>query len=182
MGLQARVTTRAQLAAAARSAAPSRRDARDGEARAERALRVVYGSVLPRMARGAEAIPGVLGYSRPSMARLCVRNHEFYAAMARQLDVRVELLLDELESTAVSESWRRVERGHLEDAAVELLGVVRGFPRPVRDVVELRAAGVSWRDVTRALPDRVYWSMTDDWAWALRKVWGEHDGLVGRIV
>lgn len=142
---------------------------------------MVFRVVLPRLARSAEAIPRVLDYARPASARSCVRNHDFYVAMAAELGEDWVRLVRELEDHSVSETWRRVEREHMEDAATEILSSVRRLSPPVRDVVCRRAVGYSWRRISAELPHRAYFSLTDDWNGALRWLVREHGDLVRRL-
>jgi len=46
---------------------------------------------------------------------------------------------------------------------------------PVREVINLRACGVPWRDIIKRLPDRVYISMRQDYEKFLRKVSGQQE-------
>jgi len=133
------------------------------------------------MARSADALPSVLGYSRPHSATSCARNHEFYLDLAAELGEDWVKLVRELEDHSVSDGWRRVERQHMEEAATDILSSLRRLPRPVRDVVYRRAAGVSWRRISADLPGRAYFSLTDDWTSALRWLCREHGELVRRL-
>lgn len=76
---------------------------------------------------------------------------------------------------------RRIERHHREDAA-EILDLVRRMPKPMQDVVVRRAAGMPWKDIGAALPDRVHFSLQDDWDAAVRRVWLEGGDCVRRLV
>lgn len=164
-----------------RSARATRRSglrAEDAD-RTEAALRVVYQVLLPRLS--CDRTPGVLGYGRPAMAQMCVRNHEFFVAMATELGEWWERTVREAELASVSD-WRRLEREHMEDAALDLLGAVRAMPLPVRDVVERRSSGMSWTSISAALPGRAYFSLTDDWSSAVRVVWERHSDTVRRLI
>ena len=168
------------------SRAPSPADAapsRDALRTAERALRLTLGVLAPRLRSGARWADHNLGISRPSYERACVRNHAFMAQIARELGDWYERFVREAEVNAVGTGfWRRVERDHLDDAATELMDVVRRMSPPVRDVVVRRAVGQSWRDISRALPERAYFSLTDDWQLALRTLARDHGPLLRRLV
>jgi hypothetical protein len=70
----------------------------------------------------------------------------------------------------------------MEDAATELLDLVRRMPKPMQDVVIRRAAGMGWKAIGAALPDRVHFSLQDDWDAAVRRVWQECGDCVRRLV
>lgn len=130
---------------------------------------------------------GRLGYSRPSHARLMIRSHAFVVAVAEEMGEWWVRMVAENErgrtrSGSSSESWRRVERQHMEDAALDIVEMVEKMPRPMRDVVVLRASGASWREIGQALPDRAHFSMADDWCSALRLLWSRGSSSVARLV
>ena len=89
--------------------------------------------------------------------------------------------LAECELSAVPTEWRRIEREHLEEAALELYDAIRRLPRSARDVVEMRAMGVSWAEISRRMPDRAYFSLTDDWRSAVRMTRDRYGDLVRRM-
>lgn len=116
------------------------------------------------------------------MARACVRNHAFFVAMAEELGEWWMRTIADAELGSVSD-WRRIERSHMEDAAEELLRAIVDMPAPLREVLVQRAAyGKSWRDVSSALPHRVYFSVVEDWHRALSWLWDRHGDLIRRIV
>lgn len=81
--------------------------------RTEKALRLVYGVVLPRM--HGERIVGP-GLARASWQRQFVLNHAVFQQLAAELGVAwMDLVRDADKSDA---NARRVERRHMEDAAV----------------------------------------------------------------
>jgi len=82
---------------------------------------------------------------------------------------------------STTSDWKLVERRHREDAAAELLEVIRSFPTPVKLVVEMRASGLGWGAIGKELPGRAYFSILEDWRWALRRISQRHDDLVRRL-
>lgn len=115
------------------------------------------------------------------MAKACVRNHDFFIAMAEELGEWWVRTIADAELASESD-WRRIDRYHMEDAATELATAVRGLPQPIREVVQRRSSGQSWKTISRELPDRVYWSITEDWGTGLRLVWTRYGDLVRRLV
>lgn len=115
------------------------------------------------------------------MAQLCVRNWEFFVSLSTELDEHIEDTIYDAELSAVSD-WPRIERQHMEDAGMELLGAVQVLPAPVRDVVVRRARGWSWTTISAGLPGRAYFSLTDDWAMAVRLLWQSHGDIVRRLI
>lgn len=90
-----------------------------------------------------------------------------------------ELVADN-EASSTSD-WKRIERGHLEDAAAELISVVRELPKPVREVVERRAVGLSWQAIAKSLPTRALFSIKDDWERGLKALNESHFQLLDRF-
>lgn len=115
------------------------------------------------------------------MARACVRNHEFFVAMAEELGEWWMRTIHEAELASESD-WRLIERDHMDEAAELLLRAVSELPVPQREVLVRRASGMSWKGIAEALPHRAYFSMTDDWATALRSLWSRQGDLIRRIV
>jgi hypothetical protein len=129
----------------------------------------------------SQSTPPQLGFGRPAMAQLCVRNWEFFVSLSAELGEHTEDTIYDAELSAVSD-WPRIERQHMEDAALELLSAVQTLPPPVRDVVVRRSRGWSWTAISAGLPGRAYFSLTDDWAAAVRLVWSSHGDLVRRLI
>ncbi len=115
------------------------------------------------------------------MSQLCVRSPEFFFAIAAELGEWWERTILDAEMASVSD-WHRIEREHLEDAAMEMIGAVRAMPPPIQDVVVRRASGMSWTALQKELPDRAYFSLTDDWASAVRVIWDRHGDIVRRLI
>src|SRR5690606_5274489 len=119
----------------------------------ERALRVSYGIVIPRVTKRELSN----GYGSGPLST--DRSWEFYVAIADEIGEWVQRVLAD---RAPDDSLRRIERDHQEEAAGELVTFVRGMTASVRIVVETRSGGMSWRALTRSLPDRAYFSIVDD--------------------
>ena len=145
--------------------------------RTEKALRLVYGVVLPRM--HSERIVGP-GLARANWQRQFVLNHAVFQQLAAELGENwMKLVHDADKSDA---NARRVERRHMEDAAEEVVAVVNALLPPLREVVVRRAAGMNWKAVAEALPHRAFFSMQDDHAIALRRVWDKAGDAVRRLI
>lgn len=144
-------------------------------------LRLVYRNLLPRLTRSA--IGGQLKMKRPSYESNISRSHEFMIQVGEDLGLKPdewrELVADN-EASSISD-WKRIERGHLEDAAAEVISVVRGLPEPVREVVERRAVGLSWQAIAKSLPTRALFSIKDDWERGLKELNLLHAELLGRF-
>lgn len=156
---------------------PIRSTARSDLARTEKALRLVYGAVLPRMHSGRIVGPFM---ARQSWQKAFVLNHAVFVQLAKELGESWMKLVRDAE--AAQDDGRRVERRHMEDAAEEILAVVTAMPRPWQEVVVRRAAGMSWRQIGETLPDRVLFSMEDDYEAALRRVWEQAGDVVRRLI
>ncbi len=150
----------------------------DDDGRTERALKLLYSVVLPRLLRRHAETQ--LGYARPFYIREFGRSQRFFEQMAGEMGDWWWRLARASEA-ASDDGGRRIEWRHLEDAALELLDVVRTFPAPVRRVIEMRSSGLSWRRIVADLPDRVWFSVRDDWDFALSTLWLNHASLVARI-
>lgn len=145
--------------------------------RTEKALRLVYGVVLPRM--HSERIVGP-GMARASWQRQFVLNHAVFQQLAAELGEHwMNLVRDADKNDA---NARRVERRHMEDAAEEIVAVVEVLLQPLREVVVRRAAGMNWKAIAEALPHRAFFSIQDDHASALRRVWDKAGDSVRRLI
>lgn len=151
---------------------------KENAARTEKALRLVYGVILPRMNR-TELTAG-LGLARASYELAFVRNNAVFQQLAAELGEWWERLVQDADRTG--DEVRRIEWRHMEDAAVEILDLVRRMQKPVQDVVVRRAAGMPWRNIFAALPQRAPFSLQDDWDAAVRRVWHERGDCVRRLV
>lgn len=146
---------------------------------AEIALRITYRVLLPRIFR--QSIPSVLSLKRPSYETGLTRTHDFILQMSEEMGEWWERTARLNEASSVSD-WKKIERSQMCDAALELVEVIRGMPRPVRDVLERRAAGMSWKAIQDDLPKRAYFSIMDDWKGALRKLNEGHHELLLRFI
>lgn len=145
---------------------------REDFSEAERALSHVYRVVLPSILKQTSPGwgPGPLSSER---------SWEFFVSLAAELGEWPDRLVDGQYPTGAS--VRRIERRHREDAAGQLVSIVRAMPKPVREVVEARAVGVPWKRLTRELPERAYFSMVDDYRRAVATLLTHHLDLIRRL-
>ena len=138
----------------------------------ERALKHVYQVILPSILKQTSPGwgPGPLSSER---------SWEFFVSLADELGEWAQRLIEGQYPTGAS--IRRIERRHLEDAAGELVTVVRRMPPPVRRVVEARAVGVKWKRLTAEMPDRAYFSMVDDYDCAIATIFINFRDVVRRL-
>lgn len=141
-------------------------------------MRLVYGVILPRMNR-VELATG-LGMARASYELAFVRHNAVFQQLAEELGEWWLNMVHAADETHASN--RRIERRHMEDAATEILDLVRRLPKPMQDVVVRRAAGMPWKKIGAALPNRVHFSLQDDWDGAVRRVWQERGDCVRRLI
>jgi hypothetical protein len=144
------------------------------------ALRLVYSSLLPRIASSRDLDSGRLGFAAPSYNRCCVQNAEWFIALAADIGGRWYELMEDC--TKSEPNVRRIVREYQDEAALELAAFVGRLPVPIRQVLELKSSGLSWKRVMEALPGRAYFSVMDDWNVALGRVWAERDDLVRRLI
>lgn len=165
-----------------RSASPQspkpKRTRSPGAESTESALRLTYAVIIPQM--NDNAADPRLGFSRPAMAKACVRNHDFFVQLAQELGRTWFLLFFDACKSAKSD-WKRIERHHLEDAAMDLADAVRSLPKPLQEVIYWRAIGVSWRRMSQELKGRDTLSMKEDHEKALALLWTRHGSTVRRI-
>ena len=146
--------------------------------RTERALRVVYQLVLPTIQRSDS---GRLGYATPSYARALTLTDAFLQDLALDGREQWDVLKMQAEGRAENTTGNRVMREQREADAVLLLEETRRLPEPVREPVVMRACGLRWREIMRALPERASFSVTDDYELGLRMVWGRAQDAVVRL-
>ncbi|MBB2818393.1 UNVERIFIED_ORG: hypothetical protein GGD59_001621 [Rhizobium esperanzae] len=145
--------------------------------RTEKALRLVYGVVLPRMHSGRIVGPGM---ARASWQKQFILNHAVFQQLAAELGENwMKLVRDADKNDA---NARRVERRHMEDAAEEIVAVVNALLLPLREVVVRRAAGMKWKAIAEALPHRAFFSIQDDHATGLRRVWDKAGDSIRRLI
>lgn len=152
------------------------------EDQVKRALGLTYRCVLPRLQRDLGAAR--LGIARPSYAKACVRNHEFMVGVSEELGEWYERVIRECEKAAQgkSDEWRRIERRHLDDAAITLVEAVELLLPPIRKVIIMRSAGARWRDVWSASGQgRPYFSLKDDWRQGLIRLATDARDAVRRL-
>ena len=130
---------------------------------AEEALRL---ATIIEMADGRRRIGMNLGFSLINYGRLFVRDYWTLFAIAREVDCDVsDLLPRDDEKRQKRQKW-----SELTQASEDILAKVRTLPAPLRSVAEARAKGEGWRKIARRWPDRVLWSMQEDFAQALQIV------------
>jgi hypothetical protein len=156
------------------ASAPNKDDLR----RTEKASPLVYGVILPRMNR-TELATG-LGLARASYERAFVRNDAVFQQLAEELGEWWLNLVRAADETDAGN--RRIDRSHMEDAATDILDIVRRMPKPMQDVVARRAAGMGWKAIGEALSNRVHFSLQDDWDAGVRRVWQKRGDCVRRLV
>lgn len=165
-----------------RSGSPSKpRKPREAEGTLQpvvNALCYAFGPVLRRSK--SDPSEGKLGIAPPSYAKMCVRSAKMIEQLCKELSEYWYRLAQYNERSSGS-SWKRHERQMREDAAHELMAAVLRLPQPQREVVILRAMGCNWREMQRRLPDRVQFSMLDDWRTALRTLDAQCNDLVRTI-
>jgi hypothetical protein len=144
--------------------------------RVGRALAASYLVIVPRILRGE--VGSRLGMSSPAYTR-AERGMQFYLDLARELQDWDRNILNYQDP--IGRSIRKVEREHIEEAASELIQLVRRMPPPVRIVCEMRACGVSWRRICAELPDRAYFSMMEDNQRAVGTLHLNHGDIVRRV-
>lgn len=145
---------------------------KDDVRRVERALQHVYRVVLPAILRQTNPGwgPGPLSSER---------SWEFFVSLAEELGEWAWRLAQQQDITGAS--VRRIERAHREDAAGELVTLVRRMSPPIREVVEARAVGVGWKRMTTQRPERAYFSMVDDYRRAVATLHFHHDDVIRRL-
>lgn len=138
----------------------------------ERALAHTYRVILP----------SILSQSSPGWGPgplSSERSWEFFVSLAAELGEWTERLIEDQYPTGAS--ILRIERGHREEAAGELVTVVRRMTSPVRSVVEARSLGVSWKRLSAAFPDRAHFSMMDDYKIAIATLHRDYGDIVRRL-
>lgn len=111
-----------------------------------------------------------LGYTTVDYSRLMARDVTFYRQLAREMSAITTLSEDLLFRQMVADrndQWMKNPRGEdahfFRDAAERLLDLLSKFPERSRRILVLRMHGRSWRDVLKAHPDRVLYSLRDDY-------------------
>lgn len=108
-----------------------------------------------------------LGFAQLDYGRLFIRDQWTLFAIARELGCTVEDLLEPPQP--VSES--RVVWSEIVTASESLMSAARSLRDPIKQVVLLHASGMSMRKIGRALPGRAPFSIAEDLAEGVRKIW-----------
>jgi hypothetical protein len=122
---------------------------------AEEALRL---ATIIEMADGRRRIGQNLGFALINYGRLFVRDYWTLFAIAREVDCDVSDLLPREDEKRV----KRLKWSELTQVSEIILAKVRTLPAPLRSVAEARGKGDSWRKLCRRWPDRVPFSMKED--------------------
>lgn len=131
------------------------------------------------------------GFGTTNFASMCVRDHDFFVEIAKDIfnsdlagmrDDTRDFVLSVIKGPQLEEALRKVERQHLEDAAMELITLVDTLPRNLRAVTVSRASGLSFRKIREYRKDRAMFSLVDDWNDSVRYIWDSSEELVRRII
>jgi hypothetical protein len=122
---------------------------------ADEALRL---ATIVELADGRRRIGHNLGFALINYGRLFVRDYWTLFAIARELDCGVGDLVSPPDRAEKRSKWDELTR-----ASEAVLAVVRTLPDPLRWICERRASGQSWRKIARSRPDRLLFSMQDDY-------------------
>ena len=132
---------------------------------AEEALRL---ATILELADGRRKIGQNLGFALINYGRLFLRDKWTLFAIARELDCEVGDLLPRVDQAEKRLKWNELTR-----ASEAILLVVRALPAPLRSVAEARARGDSWRKIKKSRPDRLLFSMQEDFGKVLEIVLAE---------
>lgn len=127
---------------------------------AEEGLRL---AVLVEVADGKRSCRANLGYAQLNYGRLFIRDFWTLFALAREMECEIGDFLPKEDR-----SQRRAQWDQLIRASEEVLAVVRSLPAPMKQVTEARSEGLSWRKIRRLFPDRMLFSMQDDFFQSLQ--------------
>lgn len=111
-----------------------------------------------------------LGYTTVDYSRLMARDINFYRQLAREMSQITTLSEDLLFRQMVEErndAWMKNPGGEdlrfFRDASERLLSLLTRVPERSRKALVMRMHRKSWRDVARAQPDRILFSLRDDY-------------------
>jgi hypothetical protein len=108
-----------------------------------------------------------LGFAHLDYGRLFIRDKWTLFAIARELGCTVEDLLEPPQPAPES----RVAWSEIAEASESLMAIARGLPPMMREVTLLRATGLGWRKIGKALPGRASFSLAQDYADGIALVW-----------
>lgn len=103
-----------------------------------------------------------LGFTQLNYGRLFIRDYWTLFAIAVELGCTIEELASPPERQITNGS--SVRFADLESAATRILDEVRQLPAPQREVLLLRASGLSLRQITTSLKGRSYHGIAEDLA------------------
>jgi hypothetical protein len=138
---------------------------------AEEALRL---ATIIELADGRKRIGQNLGFSLINYGRLFVRDYWTLFAIAREIDCEMSDLLPRDDE----KRQKRLKWSELTRASENILAKVRALPAPLRSVAEARGKGDSWRKICSRWPDRVPFSMKEDFGKVLEIVLREESDSV----
>jgi hypothetical protein len=108
-----------------------------------------------------------LGFAQLDYGRLFVRDRWTLFAIAREIGCSVEDLLEPPQPSPESRvAWRDIV-----DASEKIMGAARSLPDQLKLVTLLRAGGLGWRKIGKALPGRALFSLADDYERGIRRIW-----------
>lgn len=108
-----------------------------------------------------------LGFAQLDYGRLFIRDKWTLFAIAREIGCSVEDLLEPPRPANDSQvTWTQIV-----DASESLMSAARSLREPIKRVVLLRACGMGWRNIGKALPGRTLFSLADDYEEGIRKIW-----------
>jgi hypothetical protein len=108
-----------------------------------------------------------LGFAQLDYGRLFIRDQWTLFAIARELGCTVEELIAPIEPQRES----RVAWSEIVDASESLMASVRSLRDPIKQVILLKASGMSMRKIAVALPGRASFSLAEDLEEGARKTW-----------
>lgn len=150
--------------------------------RTAKAMRLVYGSVLPRLKASGHYREPRLGFAKPSYNSALVHDREFFIDLAIDLGDRWSVL--EHDQMIDDSGVKRIVREYLIETAIEIDDYIRQLPEPWRRIAELKSSGLSWKKIMDHpwMEGRATFSVMDDWERVQERVWRDRGDLVRRLI
>lgn len=114
-------------------------------------------AVIIEKREGRRKIPAGLGFAQINYGRLFIRDYWTLFALARENDCKIEDFLPK-DSAHSGPRW-----SELITASETILEVVRALPDSRRILLLQRGSGLSWRKIQQRHPERVMFSMKEDY-------------------